>query len=65
MALLPYAPALAHHPRPTSPKLLVCLYHYYDLTLSTTQEVLFENFKPIIGALVANKFPVDPFFRLK
>ena len=62
LALFPFAPALAQLPRPITPKLMVCLYQFYDINLSTHQEFLFGYFKPSIGKLVAEKYPVDKCF---
>ena len=61
-ALFPSAPSLAQHPRPTAPKLLMCLYHFYALKLSISQELLFGVFKPSIGAVVTEKSPAGRFF---
>ena len=62
MALLPTLPDLAQLPRPTAPKDLACLYHFYTIKLSTPQEFLFEHFKTSIGASIAEKYPAERFF---
>ena len=49
LALFLSAPALAKLPRPIAPKLLVCLYHFYALKLSTPQNVLFGHLNPVLG----------------
>ena len=51
--LFPSVLALAQHPRPIALKLLVHLYRFYSLKLSTPQERFYENLKLSIGALVA------------
>ena len=60
LALFTSALSLYQLPRPTSPKLLMCLYCFYAIKLSTTQEFLIGNFKPSIGALVVEKSTIDP-----
>ena len=48
-------------PSPTDPKLPVDIYHFNIIKLSSPDEVLLEISKPIIGALVREKSPVDQF----
>ena len=63
--IFPSTISLAGYPIPTAPKLMVCLYHSYALKISTPQEVLFENFKSSIGALIVEKSLADRFSGLK
>ena len=65
MCLIPTVSSLAQDPRPTDPKLPMFLYTFYAIKLSTPQELFFGKFKPSIGALIAEKCPIDWFFRLK
>ena len=62
--LLPSAPTLFQRPIPTAPKLMVCLYHFYTLKLSSPHEVLLEIFQPSIRALVTDKYPVHRYLLL-
>ena len=51
--------------KPTQPKPMVCLYHFYILKLSSSQAFLFEIFKHSTGELFVERSPVDLFYKLK
>ena len=65
LALSPSGSALAQPPRPTAPKLLVCLHHFYAIKLSTPQEYFLEILDPLMGLWLQRNILLTNFFVLK